>query len=346
MLTRNYSFVAELCCCGLLSACAALPPPATDDSQSTDQTSHNGDGANSDTETGSTPADSLTASSPDTGQGPAQASGKRTCFASGLYRVDLDVGVWQLPQGVPPTVQYVDEFCIDNTEVTRGEWRECVKQGSCSESCSSVCDAATANGGDCVVCLVDVSPCPAGKSVACQPDAPARKAHKDDKDLLPMRFIEHGEAAHFCGAMRKTGRLPTLLQWRVALASSKPCYADVSGEGSCSQEWRKFPWGNSWPPPFDHANVGVKLGVDSAVGVADHTKRKPSPAGIYDLIGNVAEHLREFELECSDCPSSTISSLAVGGSHSAMEPKDLRVGRPYFSPYDSATVGFRCVSNK
>lgn len=338
-------------------ACGSLPPttPQNDSPQSADvQTEPMGDssgpraGPDSTAQRQSDAGDSLrnldSAGTIDVAG--AGGGAERICFPQGSYRIDMDIGHWELDISKAKwQVVELDAFCMDVIEVTRGEWRKCVDSGKCTTTCVVSCSLTGGSGSGCSKCLSRQQPCPIEKRVVCNASADAASAHTKDDNSLPMRFISPGEAEAFCTTMRNGGRLPTLSQWRVAMSASKPCNSDVSGGGACISTLKKFPWGNQWPPPFGHANVAPMLGVDSSFSLSPAAGRKPNDAGIYDMVGNVSELLRDHAEECRGCRSTTISSLAVGGTYAAASPKDMRASIYDQSPNHMGAVGFRCVSD-
>jgi formylglycine-generating enzyme required for sulfatase activity len=108
-------------------------------------------------------------------------------------------------------------------------------------------------------------------------------------------------------------RLPALAEWRAAV------WDQASGTASGSD----YPWGASWPPPGDHANVNRTGGL-SRPGGSGHLlpvkSLRPNARGFFDLVGNAAEWCQDVR------PAAPAERVYCGGSWSSNTPEDLRAG--------------------
>jgi formylglycine-generating enzyme required for sulfatase activity len=103
---------------------------------------------------------------------------------------------------------------------------------------------------------------------------------KRERDL-PKAEISHGQALEFAALLNKKEgidlyRLPTEAEWEMAAraGSSSPYFF-----GSDPQELGRFAW------------IGEGLGRGSAHAVA---QKEPSPNGLYDIYGNLAEWVSDW----------------------------------------------------
>lgn len=143
----------------------------------------------------------------------------------------------------------------------------------------------------------------------------------------PAVCISWAEAAGYCQG--RGGRLPGRSEWEKAARGS---------------EARRYPWGND-PPTCEHANFSAcgRTAADPVGTRLDH----PSPYGILDMAGNVAEWVS---------PDVTPEGLyeqgsdaEIRGGHFGSAPEQLRATARAFmrSTEDrSVHVGFRCASDR
>lgn len=195
-------------------------------------------------------------------------------------------------------------YSIDTTEVTVGRYAECVKAGACIEADVKECKVYTHQGLQVALRV---------PRVLLSPE-------------MPVSCVTRDEAAKFCAWAK--GRLPTHSEWERAARGT---------------DGRLFPWGDTWDP--DAANWGeLDVARVAVVGKVDgHEWAAPpglfkdgkSPAGAYDMAGNVAEWV------AGDDP---IKGAARGGSW-ASNPFDLRTtGRwKIEAATRRADLGFRCI---
>jgi formylglycine-generating enzyme required for sulfatase activity len=94
----------------------------------------------------------------------------------------LDIGATDLENTTPLVWTEFDEFCVDRTEVTLADYRECFEAGAC------------------------VTP-DVGHWTGCNWDLPGREDH-------PISCIDHARAEAFCAWAGK--RLPTEREWEYA----------------------------------------------------------------------------------------------------------------------------------
>lgn len=118
------------------------------------------------------------------------------------------------------------------------------------------------------------------------------------RDLLPPRAIY---------------RLPTLAEWSAA-AWNQPVGSAMPSA---------FPWGKSWPPPGDQANVAGPTALPGPAwpgGLLPVKSLRANALGFFDLVGNAAEWCRDVRL------SATGERIHCGGSFLSSAPEDLRDG--------------------
>lgn len=161
------------------------------------------------------------------------------------------------PDEVPVHPVWVDAFYIDLTEVTNGQYRECVDAGVCAPP----------------------------RLVECCPDVSGARTYFEDYftnpeyDNYPVVYISWYDAYDFC--TWRGGRLATEAEWEKA---------------SRGTDARTYPWGNDEPTP-EHLNFmwppgtfGDQRPVYTVTPVGSYPKGA-SPYGVLDLAGNVYEWL-------------------------------------------------------
>jgi len=128
-----------------------------------------------------------------------------------------------------------------------------------------------------------------------------------DKEGLPRAYVKKGGRLTLADPSTEGYRLPTVAEW-VWVAR----YNAGGGE-------RKYPWGAGMPPPQDSGNYADASAVDVASNTIGSYNDSypvtapvgtfpPSPIGIYDLGGNVAEWVND------------LYSVAAGGGAVLVDP--------------------------
>lgn len=169
----------------------------------------------------------------------------------------------------------------------------------------------------------------------------------------PAVNVTLGEALAFCewltGKEQASGlldaaeyyRLPTNGEWDAALS-----FESIPAEGNpVTAEGRTpFPWGREWPPPRGSGNYNSAR-ID---GAADDGFRftapvgtfSASPAGIFDLGGNVSEWVLE-----PDADGSRLTATLRGGSWMHFRKDLLNASSRVVVEANTRTpgIGFRCV---
>lgn len=175
--------------------------------------------------------------------------------------------------------------------------------------------------------------------------AVADKAH-------PVLGISRSEAEAFCEWLteleREEGligpdlayRLPTDLEWSAAAGlegetGDRPVDRDMTTTGV-------FPWGGSWPPPENVANIKLEGFDDGFEGVAPVGSFEANEQGFFDLAGNAREWVAESYGGTSDFKDWGITR---GGAYSSSLERHLLSSYRHTRPPDvsSEDQGFRVV---
>jgi formylglycine-generating enzyme required for sulfatase activity len=181
------------------------------------------------------------------------------------------------------------------------------------------------------------------------------KPHFAQADDHPVVGVNLQDALAFCNWLttteRSTGkinatqtyRLPTSTEWSAAagIARARKPGAELTAEETLSDQ-RRFPWGTTWPPPVNSANLAennIPGFTDPDIFTAPVGKTPASPDGLFDLAGNAWEWTWESNLSTS--PKGQLR----GGSWAYFNEECLRSSYIYEVPADlrSATIGFRPV---
>ena len=125
-------------------------------------------------------------------------------------------------------------------------------------------------------------------------------------------------------------RLPALAEWRAAFRDRPSGTAAPSG----------YPWGNSWPPPGDYANVDRTNGLPESGRpgrLLPVKSLRANALGFFDLVGNAAEWCRDVR------PETDTERTHCGGSWTSSRSEDLQDGGACGIPATAvrADVGFR-----
>lgn len=225
-------------------------------------------------------------------------------------------------------------FCIDRTEVTVSQYRECVSAGRCTPASSSVY-------------------WPEMDDVERDYWSPFCHGIRTDRNEYPINCIDWDQARTFCNWAGK--RLPTEAEWE---------YAARGTDG------RLFPWGNA-PPTHELENGCGIESVFPQVPVRDWTRtydgndgfertapvgrfpRGASPFGALDMAGNAWEWVADWY---APYPSRAVTNprgpasgefrVYRGGGYSCDGPAThtQSTNRPKMDPsFRSSSGTVRCV---
>lgn len=197
----------------------------------------------------------------------------------------------------------LDAYAIDNTEVTVGRYQSCVDEGACEEPDYKRCKVYTHQG--------------------LQISLRVPKAMREPE--VPQVCVTRAQSQAYCA--HAGGALPTPDQWERAARGD---------------DGRLFPWGPSWDSVLanwaeqDLVRTSVLGRIDgfSYTAPPGQFEDGKSPAGAYDMAGNVAEWVAG---EGED-------GVARGGSW-VSDPFDMRTTGRKTIPADTGRtdVGFRCA---
>lgn len=141
----------------------------------------------------------------------------------------------------------------------------------------------------------------------------------------PVAGIRYRDAEAYAKWAGK--KLPTIAQWSRAFRGNDD---------------RMYPWGDTWYS--DRANEYLNPGFDGQTSLVDATPRDVSSFGVFNLVGNVSEIVRERANS-----SGQMATIIKGAS--AMSQGDVFGAAPIqlaIVPEDftSEHIGFRCVFEK
>ena len=227
----------------------------------------------------------------------------------------------------PAHAERIDAFCMDMTEVTVGEFAECVKRGGCKAGHKEA-EWPTATDEE-----------RAAWSRFCNEGREGTAEH-------PMNCLPFDDAAAYCRWAGKA--LPTEAQWE--LVARGP-------------DARPFPWGHDPPTPLRvnacdrGCGVPSRRSVDTVAALVEGDDRweatSPvgafpagvSPLGAFDMAGNVAEWVDAPFCPYGETACGTAARVVRGGSWSSVTPGSLRAtARAKAAPDNrQPDVGFRCA---
>ncbi len=230
-------------------------------------------------------------------------------------------------------------YCIDATEVTVAQYKECSDKGECKR-------APRENEWEGIT--------PAARKVydpLCTIRDPEAKAQH------PINCIDWELATAFCAARGK--RLPTEAEWEFATRGSDgrkyPWGDDVPTSGghlnACGKEC--VAWGRKHPDPDNplEAMYPVDDGFPTTAPAGSFPKGD-SPFGLHDVVGNVWEWTSDWygpygSAAQVDPKGAETGSLRVmrGGSWNGSDPAWVRPTFRFMAPpaMRSHGIGFRCA---
>jgi formylglycine-generating enzyme required for sulfatase activity/tRNA A-37 threonylcarbamoyl transferase component Bud32 len=260
----------------------------------------------------------------------AGATGLPYC-PKGMVRVpagDLMMGSDEGPKEEQPAhAVKVGAFCIDMTEVTVAEYKECADRKGCPTGHAQT-DWAGITKEDRTTW-----------SAFCNEPKGNRSDH-------PMNCVSFDDAAAYCRWAGK--KLPTEEQWEYAARGS---------------DGRAYPWGHDMPSPArlngcddgcasaarrPPDTIAKRLAGDDRYQATSPTGAFPegvSAFGAFDMAGNVAEWVDAPFCTYGQSSCGTAAHVIRGGSWTSELPSDVRTtARAKSSPGSrQADVGFRCV---
>jgi formylglycine-generating enzyme len=179
-----------------------------------------------------------------------------------VFKVEID-GPLECPAQQPPMMVKAGTFCIDATEVTRGQYDAFVADKVDTASQIAECAANT------TFLPTENYPAPAGT------------------ENLPVDHVDWCDAAAYCtwAGKRLCGRIdggPSADLFK-ADASKDQWFAACTGGGA-----RAYPYGNAYDAGACQIG-GTILGYTNPTEVGDRTTCEGGYPGLFDMIGNVGE---------------------------------------------------------
>ncbi|MFO0760118.1 MAG: SUMF1/EgtB/PvdO family nonheme iron enzyme [Byssovorax sp.] len=218
-------------------------------------------------------------------------------------------------------------FCFDETEVTVGAYRECVKAG--------LCKAPNQGSLHVGLCTWDNT----------------EQIREQDRPKHPMNCVKWSDAKSFCEWAKK--RLPTEEEWE---------YVARGADGQ-----REYPWGDSlYPEPNKRLNACERRCVEIKNIISDPNKssmydgpsdgygitapvgsypKGATPEGIVDMAGNVAEWTDSPFCRYEEPKCATPSRVIRGGSWYTSNARFVRAAHREGAQPEVVRnfIGFRCA---
>lgn len=258
-------------------------------------------------------------------------------ISAGTFSMGAPSGDGEADESPQHTVT-LGAFCIDRTEVTLSQYRQCLYAGTCTTPYPTI----------------QMSGLPPSEvpfwSTFCN-------GARNDRDNHPVNCVDWTQASTYCHA-HNNGSLPSEAQWEYAARGS---------------QGRRFPWGNT-PPAATNLNacgaecpsVGERPGRPRWAVMFQDTDRfdttapvgsyptGATPTGIMDMSGNVMEWTNDwygpYASGLATDPTGAASGsmrVARGAAHwQSSNPATARAAdRASGAPTNRlATLGFRCVA--
>ncbi len=235
------------------------------------------------------------------------------------------------PSSSPQHVVPLQSYCMDTREVTNAEFAAFVAAGGYAKD-----EYWTDSPGVSREAFVDSTGKP-GPRYWANGTFPAGSGD------LPVAGVSWYEAAAYARWAGK--RLPTEAEWECA-GCGVPAAAGASGaNGAAAYTKQSFPWGNDFVAGRANLADGGK-GAPAAVGTWPGDK---SPAGCYDMAGNVREWTSSAyapypNSECQDPSLSTGLVVVRGRSYADSQiGAELTSRRGTDKKERDARIGFRCA---
>ncbi len=225
-------------------------------------------------------------------------------------------GMAEVPGGTYPRAKKrrhpvtVGAFCLDVTEVTVADYKECVKQRKCSPECLTL--------GQCSAVPTRAEWGEPGES---QRASRFCNGDRDNRQDHPVNCVSWEEGARYCEAQGK--RLPRAEEWEWAARGADPRNG--------------YPWGNE--PAEDQLCWSPKNSRHEGTCPVRSYPRDRTPQGVYDLAGDVAEWV-----DGSPAAGSR-AHTAFGASWWSMDDGYVSgaLGGVEVPSERNETVGFRCA---
>jgi len=235
----------------------------------------------------------------------------------------------------------VSPYCLDLTEVTVAQYKECSDKGKCKR-------APTDNEWDGITAVQHKVYDP-----VCTGGDDTRAAH-------PINCVDWEMASRYCREMREGGRLPTEAEWELAARGSDgriypwgDTPPTIELLNACDDDC--VAWGRKHPDPSAplSAMIRKKDGFATTAPVGSFPAGK-TRFGMLDMAGNVWEWVSDFHASYTKTdvtaldpkgPPSGDDRVIRGGSWNGSDAAWLRPTFRYSAPPSmrSHGIGFRCA---